>query len=785
MSITTNKSSVCAPPLFPSVGRFPTSKLQVEENYNKQKKEENRFLLQCSESAGKKTGFTCSQSLHVSLFFDGTGNNDKNDSEKKDDKIPHPTNIAKLFHASLLAEDARLKGYFSYYMPGVGTPFPDIGEMDYSGDGLKYASGGEDRINWALLQLVHALSISLGDAPLAAEKMKTTIADMRAHWPLTGEVNRRNAFNNLLEPLRCKIDTANPKILAIKLFVYGFSRGAAEARTFVNWLSEMFTTPKGAELPEQTILGLPLSIEFLGILDTVPSVGIAHVAPFAAGHMGWADGTQQLPDEKKYPDYVKCCQHFVAAHEQRLSFPLDTIRRPNGTYPSYAKEIIYPGMHSDIGGGYPKGDQGKATGGDGELLSQIILHDMYAAAFDSGAPLSVPENLIPEGIKFKSPSFAMSSDSLIEFHVSPILVGRFNAWRETILSENETQQSGETKTAVGYKPHLLSHSLETKIEEQMGWITAWRIGRYARGSYQVQGFYTNATQWDAETQKRKKDEYDEAVSEIKQSRQTKRKDSNDSIPTTGINKQGIPEFEPTLDKQQLREAAREFEHDYYDWNREQNSVAQVILDTIPKYAIYLINSDDEQVEYDEMKKAGEGLYSKLFIDRLGSVTKDPQMALVCALYDEQIHDSRAWFMHSTLNSREPWAGYFRYRMIYSGNENNKDLSLIAVAGQVVGAATLVGGVIYTVKQKNVQNVLGGVAGTIGVMSAEYKIVDLATGLDVPLLPNAMDLLAPTKNIGALVRSQKQQAIGAQHNQRMDYLSSYLGIDEPSDVTKVA
>lgn len=775
-----NKNAAWAPPLFPPAGRLPVTKLQVEDNYLKQKKEEKKYLLECNKSSDKKNGFSCRHSLHISLFFDGTGNNDQNDSNSDPE---HPTNIAKMYHASIQAGAA--EGYHSYYMPGVGTPFPKIGELDYSSSGLAFASGGEDRINWALMMLVDALTFSATGQRMDDSIAKQKIADMRAHWPLTGEVNRRNAFNNLLDPLRSKIDTASPKILAIKLFVYGFSRGAAEARTFVNWLSEMFTTPKGAELPEQTILGLPLSIEFLGILDTVPSVGIAHVAPFAAGHMGWADGTQQLPDEKKYPEYVKCCQHFVAAHEQRLSFPLDTIRRPNGTYPSYAKEVIYPGMHSDIGGGYPKGDQGKAAGGDGELLSQIILHDMYAAAFDAGAPLLVPANVIPEAIQSKSPSFAMSSVSLTEFHVSPILGERFNAWRETILSEKETQQSGETKTAVGYKPHLLSHSLETKIEEQMGWITAWRIGRYARGSYQVQGFYTNATQWDDEKQKAAKKKYIADVNGIKNDREMARKYPDNPEYQADIDKQGIPSFEPTLDKQQLREAAREFEHDYYDWNREQNSVAQVTLDTIPKYAIYLINSDDEQVEYDEMKKAGEGLYSKLFIDRLGSVTKDPQMALVCALYDEQIHDSRAWFMHSTLNSREPWAGYFRYRMIYSGNENNKDLSLIAVAGQVVGAATLVGGVIYTVKQKNVQNVLGGVAGTIGVMSAEYKIVDLATGLDVPLLPNAMDLLAPTKNIGALVSSQKQQAIGAQHNQRMDYLSSYLGIDEPSDVTKVA
>ena len=54
-------------------------------------------------------------------------------------------------------------------------------------------------------------------------------------------------------------------------------------------------------------------------------------------------------------------------------------------------------MHSDLGGGYPPGDQGKANGdGDSLLLSQIALNEMYAAAFESGAPLKVPEDSLPE-----------------------------------------------------------------------------------------------------------------------------------------------------------------------------------------------------------------------------------------------------------------------------------------------------------------------------------------------------------------------------------------------------
>lgn len=54
-------------------------------------------------------------------------------------------------------------------------------------------------------------------------------------------------------------------------------------------------------------LKIPLSVEFLGLLDTVASVGIPHIAPIAEGHMGWADGNQELPEEKIRRTYKALC----------------------------------------------------------------------------------------------------------------------------------------------------------------------------------------------------------------------------------------------------------------------------------------------------------------------------------------------------------------------------------------------------------------------------------------------------------------------------------------------
>ncbi|MBO3268999.1 DUF2235 domain-containing protein, partial [Klebsiella pneumoniae] len=187
---------------------------------------------------------------------------------------------------------------------------------------------------------------------------------------------------------------------------------------------------------------------------------------------------------------------LVSGHEQRLCFPLDSVRRANGKYPPCATEVVYPGMHSDIGGGYPPGDQGKGNAEhDGHLLSQIVLHDMYSAAFNCGAPLKVPKQALPE--KFKSQSWrVIPLDLDSQFFVSEVLSARFNAWRELTLGQT-TPKTFDPEAASHYEPPAAGGSLETVIAEQMAWITAWRIDRYARGSMLKMPFYQRATNTEA------------------------------------------------------------------------------------------------------------------------------------------------------------------------------------------------------------------------------------------------------------------------------------------------
>ncbi|WP_456311527.1 T6SS phospholipase effector Tle1-like catalytic domain-containing protein, partial [Serratia proteamaculans] len=281
----------------------------------------------------------------------------------------------------------------------------------------------------------------------------------------------------LAKVLRTALNPGGPgqvRLLGIKLYVYGFSRGAAAARAFVNWLSGLLPKPEGEEKkPAQCLaaggLKIPLSVEFLGLLDTVASVGVPHLAPVAEGHMGWADGTQELPAEKVYGGLIKRCVHLVSSHEQRLCFPLDSIRRTDGRYPANSEEVLYPGMHSDLGGGYPPGDQGKGNGlNDGLLMSQIALHEIYAAAFAAGAPLKITPDALPEDLK-KDQWRIMQDEISDEFFIYPTLVIRFNAWRSLTLNLPPSATSITAEQAVLYTPVRASVSLEKAIDEQIAW----------------------------------------------------------------------------------------------------------------------------------------------------------------------------------------------------------------------------------------------------------------------------------------------------------------------------
>lgn len=154
------------PPQCPELGRLPTYTALTGQNCKKQDSQELAYHNELCSAANRRVAPPCCKTLHVSLFFDGTGNNLNYDLYTADPK--HPTNIARLFRATIGQGYAAGTGsnnptlvdldgsagnkYYKYYLPGVGTPFPEIMDLDFSTEGLSMATGGENCINWALLR---------------------------------------------------------------------------------------------------------------------------------------------------------------------------------------------------------------------------------------------------------------------------------------------------------------------------------------------------------------------------------------------------------------------------------------------------------------------------------------------------------------------------------------------------------------------------------------------------------------------------------------------------------
>ena len=380
-----------------------------------------------------KQSLSCSREIHVGLFFDGTNNNMDRDMPARSH-----SNVVVLFNAH---RNDRTDT-FRYYIPGVGTAFDDIGEPAETDSGKAYASGGEARIHWGMLQVLNAVcrasiagnaSSTTSDEDLgllSKEQMKqlvTSKSGLATWWRLSDD-KMINIFADLQKQLLDKIKEARPRITKVHLSVFGFSRGAAEARTCCQWIRKATKMKVGyAEL----------NMRFLGIFDTVASVGLADSSPVGQGFMDWADGTMDIGKFERVT-------HFVAAHEIRQSFPLSTARIGAKHYPENTKEYIYPGAHSDVGGGYGPGSQGKAVGGRAELLSQIPLNDMYVEAYNAGVKLLPKEE--------------MQASVRADFEIAPALdeaFSTYSTWTELTEKENVAEGKGPVcENRMQYHTHL-------------------------------------------------------------------------------------------------------------------------------------------------------------------------------------------------------------------------------------------------------------------------------------------------------------------------------------------
>jgi len=205
--------------------------------------------------------------LHLGLFFDGTGMNLYNsETGASGSYAMSPSNVARLYalypHTRQLAE-AGDQAWLALYVEGIGTARGEADAMLVQATG-RGASGVAARVAQVPAQVAALLD------------------DFRTHNPALA-------------------------IAAIEVDLFGFSRGAAAARHLANDLHGL----------RAACGDLALSLNFIGLFDTVASIIAPLKGNFSAANadfdglrLGLADGL------------ARQVVHLVAADERRLNFPL-------------------------------------------------------------------------------------------------------------------------------------------------------------------------------------------------------------------------------------------------------------------------------------------------------------------------------------------------------------------------------------------------------------------------------------------------------------------------------
>jgi len=178
--------------------------------------------------------------------------------------------------------------------------------------------------------------------------------------------------------------------------------------------------------------------------------------------------------------------------------------------------------------------------------------------------------------------------------------------------------------------------------------------------------------------------------------------------------------------------------------------------------VYLINEEDEAKEYQAIRTNGERRSRELF-GRPGQVARGQENLV--ALFDDHVHDSRAWFMNSSgAGPREPWTDYFRYRLVHFDHESNKSMTPLLAAGRVIGLAIAVGSIGLTVKRRDPRYLLGLMLPTLGAPVIRGKLptpdtqslpqvsaFDPLTGIAYPMMEGIEHLRAYTREPGSVLR----------------------------------
>jgi uncharacterized protein (DUF2235 family) len=273
------------------------------------------------------------------------------------------TNVIKLF--SILRQTA---DQVAFYHPGIGTMEPegavtDIGRMLRRGLGMA--------VGWGLERdIAHAY----------------------------------NYIMNVYQP-------------GDRLFLFGFSRGAYTVRALASLLFMYGLFPKGNESlvpyairrltgfnedrapPGQkfslaaefkaTFSSVSCPIHFMGVWDTVSSVG-------------WIANPLRMPFTAYNPDILHV-RHAVAIDERRTFFRTNLFTpAPPDKAKGDTLQVWFPGVHADVGGGYPANQSGLSKLSLEWMVSEAMAHGLQCETVKAKALFAKDEEISENGTMHES-----------------------------------------------------------------------------------------------------------------------------------------------------------------------------------------------------------------------------------------------------------------------------------------------------------------------------------------------------------------------------------------------
>ena len=619
---------------------------------------------------------SCETNLFFGFFFDGTSNN----YELANQTNGH-SNVARLYdiypgrgvpgvldNVKWTNRPDRYSHFYKVYTPGVGSPFKEVkdtGEGWHATLGGAFGAKGGDRIVWALIQAINNINRYFHQRPLVepaeATQLATRILLSRdARYVMTRKTvptrNRRNwyivdariEFENLLKRLHASVSQhwtnngvppakIDPGIVqTIHMSIFGFSRGATQARAFTNWLDSLCRLDAMIRGQGTSSLGgFPVTFDFLGIFDTVASVGFGNtlgnvlLLSGVDGHCAWADPEDSL----RIPACVNSCVHLVAGHELRRSFPCDSIS-VGFNLPERAREIVFPGVHSDVGGGYVPTEQGKgqhATGAD--MLSRIPLLYMYKQARLAGVPLKL--ELVAKTAQDK-------------FAVDPATVKSFNAY------------ISKCKKTTG--------ALTDIIREQAILQMEWRYSRREDGSQPMHRIpsFVRAANWDKNDLESANREFNDELQDFRKS-VIERGQKKAQRQPAGFRNSVDGEWEEIATYWPFKQPDPVVAHFFDEYVHDSRSGFKPFGETSKADIIKQLQEWSRDLRARKMRHRSQSYRHAIKMPGPPDYGMSTNMRMAAEKYDET-----GTIPRYINDGREPYAlaeaGYFRFRKIYGGSD---------------------------------------------------------------------------------------------------------------------